>query len=278
MTRLSRSQLPARAARLNQREQAILATVERLRLLRADHVRRLFFDDISSDAGSARLSRRSLATLVEDGLLSRLERRVGGARAGSSGHVYTITAAGRRLNAYRRGTGTPSNRGVHEPGQPFVAHTLAIADLYLALVEAERAGTLELLGFESEPTCWRTFTGPVGATQTLKPDAYLRVGADEYEYASLVEVDCGTEGRSALVRKAHVYLSYWRSGREQAAERGLFPKVVWIAAADSRARFLGELLDALPDDGKQLFAATTTAEAIGVLSGTAAASTYGGAG
>jgi len=246
MTGLTRSRLVQLASQLNDRELAALETVERFRLLRGDQLRRLFFYDISSDAGSARLCRRSLARLAEAGLLTRLERRVGGTRAGSSGHVYAITAAGRRLNAYRSGRGKPSNRGVHEPGQPFVAHTLAIVDLYLALVEAERAGTLELLAFESEPSCWRTFNAVLGTARTLKPDAHVRVGAGDYEYGSFVEVDCATEGKGALLGKAHVYLSYYRSGREQ-AQRGLFPKVVWIAATESRAQFLDELLRALPE-------------------------------
>jgi hypothetical protein len=273
MTGLTRSHLIQLADQLNDRERSVLETVERFRLLRGDQLRRLFFNDIASDAGSARLCRRSLARLAEAGLLTRLERRVGGTRAGSSGHVFAITASGRRLNAYCSGTGMPSNRGVHEPGHQFVAHTLAIVDLYVAHVEAERAGTLELLAFETEPGCWRTFNAVLGAARTLKPDAHVRLGVGDYEYASFVEVDCGTEGKGALLGKAHVYLSYYRSGREQ-AQQGLFPKVVWIAATESRARFLGELLRALPD-GDRLFAAATPEEAVGILTGTAASGKEG---
>jgi hypothetical protein len=268
MTGLTRSGVVQLAAQLNGREQEALEAVERFRLVRGDQLRRLFFHDISSVAGGARLCRRSLARLVDAGLLARLERRVGGTRAGSSGHVYAITAAGRRVNAYRLGTGKPNNRGVHEPGQPFVAHTLAIVDLYVALVEADRAGTLELLAFETEPGCWRSFNAVLGTAQTLKPDAYVRVAVGDYEYASFVEVDCGTEGKGALLRKAHVYVGYYRSGREQ-AKAGLFPKVVWLAATENRARFLGKLLLVLPD-GERLFATSTAAAAVGVLGGTAA--------
>jgi len=268
MTGLTRSGFVRLVDQLNAREQEVLEAVERFRLVRGDQLRRLFFHDISSDAGSARLCRRSLARLVDAGLLARLERRVGGTRAGSSGHVYAITAAGRRVNAYRLGSGKPNNRGVHEPGQPFVAHTLAIVDLYVALVEAERAGTLELLAFETEPACWRSFNAVLGTAQMLKPDAHVRVGVGDYEYASFVEVDCGTEGKGALLRKAHVYLSYYRSGREQ-AQQGLFPKVVWIAATENRTRFLSKLLLVLPD-GDRLFTAATTAQAVDVLSGTPA--------
>jgi len=268
MTGVSPSSLILLAEQLNDREKQVLDAVERFRLTRGDQLRRLFFNGISTEAGSARLCRRSLARLADAGLLTRLGRRVGGTRAGSSGHVFAITAAGRRLNAYLSGSGKPSNRGVHEPGQPFVAHTLAIVDLYVALVEAERAGTLELLAFETEPGCWRTFNAVLGTAQTLKPDAHVRIAADDYEYASFVEVDCGTEGKGALLRKAHVYLSYYRSGREQ-AQQGLFPKVVWLAATENRTRFLSKLLLVLPD-GDRLFTAAMTAQAVGVLSGTSA--------
>ena len=49
---------------------------------------------------------------------------------------------------------------MHEPGLAFVRHTLAVTELYVRLREAERAGTLELLEFEPEPECWRSYPLP----------------------------------------------------------------------------------------------------------------------
>ena len=264
--RLGRSALVELAARLPEKERQIVETVERFRLLKSGQVRRLFFYETASEAGSARLCRKALAHLTEQGLLRRLERRVGGMRAGSSGHLYATTAAGKRLLAYLSGEGVPSNRGVHEPGAAFVSHTLAIAELYVALVERERAGELDLVSFESEPGCWRTYTTPVGASATLKPDALVRAASGEYEYTSFAEVDLGTEGRSALRRKAYAFLYYFRSGREQADE-GVFPRIVWIAPEQARVEFMAGLFAGLPEEARRLFVAVQSDDAVATLAG-----------
>ena len=264
--RLSRRGLVQLTDQLSQRDRGIIETVGRLRLLQADQVRRLFFHDISTEAGSARVCRRSLQRLTELGLLHPLERQVGGRRAGSKGTVFTTTAAGRRLLAYWSGLGATSDRGVHEPGAPFVNHTLAISDLYVTLVEADRAKTLELLGFDSEPACWRSFTTPLGGSSILKPDALVLVAVGEYEHASFVEIDLGTEGRGALLRKCGAYIAYYRGGREQ-AEHGVFPRVVWITPATIRARHIDGLIASLPADATRLFATATSTKAVAALTG-----------
>jgi hypothetical protein len=264
--RLGSSGLVELAARLSEREREILERVERFRLLRSDQVRRLFFFEVEGEAGRARLCRRALAHLADEGLLRRLERRVGGARAGSTGHLYSTTATGKRLLAYLSGEGIPSNRGVHEPGSAFVSHTLAIAELYVRLVECERSGALELVSFETEPGCWRTYTTPLGSSAALKPDALVRIASGEYEYASFVEIDLGTEGKGAVQRKARVYLAYYRSGREQ-VEQGVFPQIVWIAEGEARVCFLADLFAALPEEGQRIFVAARSEGSIAALAG-----------
>ena len=264
--RLGRSGLVELAARLPEKEREILETVERFRLLRSDQVRRLFYSDAESTAGGARLCRRALAHLSEEGLARRLERRVGGARAGSNGHLYATTAAGKRLLAYLGGEGVPSNRGVHEPGVAFASHTLAVAELYVQLVERERSGALELVSFETEPACWRTYTTPLGASAALKPDALVRIASGEYEYASFVEIDLGTEGRGAVQRKTQVYLAYYRNGREQ-VEQGVFPQVVWIAEEEARVHFLTDLFAGLPEEAQRILVAVKSEDSVAALTG-----------
>jgi hypothetical protein len=254
------------AGQLTDRDRAILVGLDDLRLLRGDQLRKLFFDQAASEAGAARICRRTLSRLVELGLLARLEqRRVGGARSGSAGHVYTLTAKGRRLDAHFEGRDIATNRGVYEPSLAFVAHTLAISDLYVALVDAERSGRLELIAFESEPACWRVYSDALAAPITLKPDAHVRVAAGDYEYASFVEVDCGTVGRAALERKLATYFGYYRSGREQAAN-GVFPRIVWVAHMPARARYLTRLIAATPG-AASISSVATPADAIRALAG-----------
>src|SRR6266540_671536 len=65
-------------ATLTDREQAVVRCVERLRLLQARQIERLYFAEAPTQFARARACRRVLAGLVEEGLLRRLERRVGG--------------------------------------------------------------------------------------------------------------------------------------------------------------------------------------------------------
>ena len=260
--RISRSALRKLAGKLSERDRAIITAVGELRLLRTDQVERLFFSELQSGEGRARVCRRALQRLVEASVLRPLGRRVGGVRAGSSGTVYALAPAGRRLLAYWMGAGLPSNRGVHEPGLLFVAHTLAIADLYVLLVEAERKGSVELLTFEAEPA--RSYLSAAGATMRLRPDALVQLGSGDYEYVSFCEIDLATAGRGALVRKCRAYFDYLSGGR---AEHGIIPRAVWITPTGARAAYLSELIAGLGAPAMRFFAVTTTDDALGVLSG-----------
>lgn len=266
MSGIGKQQLLALADRLSERDLDIIRSVDRFRLLQAEQLRKLYFHEISTPGGSARICRRALARLVDQRLLHRLSRRVGGIRAGSSGHIYTLTPAGKRLLAYRNGNGLPSDRGVHEPGEGFAQHTLAIAELYVTLIETERTGRLQLTRFDPEPDCWRTqptaFAGAV-----LKPDAYVELAAGEYEHANFVEIDLASEGRQALQRKLRAYVSYYRSGREQSAH-GWFPRVAWITTTGVRADVIEALIRTLPGATRPLFSVGLPGQAVELLLGT----------
>ena len=263
--RLGRQQLTQLADGMPDRERSIVETVDRLRLVRSDQLQRLFFHEISSARGRARVCRRSLQILTDQGIVRRLERRVGGTPAGgSSGYAYTLAPAGRRLIAYWAGEGVPSDRGVHEPQAGFVEHTLAISELYVRLLETERRGGADLIAFEPEPGCWRTHTSPTGATVLLKPDALARLGVGDSELSWFLEVDMGTHGRGALARKLNAYLSYYRTGREQ-TDSGVFPRIAWITGSDTRAHVLANLITRLPEPAHRLFATTTMENALALL-------------
>jgi hypothetical protein len=252
------------ASRLSPRDQAIIDAVARLRLLSTRQLERLLFAEITHPGTRARLARRVLARLVALGILGRLERRVGGVRAGAAGHVYFTAAAGQRLLAFWRGEGLRRTRNPYEPSSAFVRHTLAVAELYVQLIEADREGAAGLLEFQGEPGCWCPFIGHAGAPLVLKPDARVRlaVAAGEEEHAFL-EVDCGTEGRTALTRKCRAYVAYWRSG----AERDVFPRVVWVTTNEQRVNLLGEVCASMPAETWKLFLVSTPARVLTVLTG-----------
>jgi len=212
----------------------------------------------------ARRVRRVLARLVEQRVLDRLERRRGGVGGGSGSWVYALGPAGRRLVAYWAGEGLPRSRSAHEPGATWTAHTLAVSELYVRLREAERTGRVELLAFDAEPGCWRAYTRLGGAAGVLKPDAFVRLGAGDFEDAFLVEVDMGSEHRGQLTRQHHAYHEYFRSGVEQ-AKTGVFPGVLWIAPDARRVALLMDIQRGLPAQARRLFTVATGEQALGVL-------------
>ncbi|HSH60017.1 MAG TPA: replication-relaxation family protein [Acidimicrobiales bacterium] len=262
--RKGRRQLAELLAETSVRERAILTSLGELRLMSARQIERLQFtaDDQAATALSrARHCRRTLERLVRERLLVRLERRIGGLRAGSAAFVYALGPVGQRLISL-----PGARRRYREPSALFVAHSLAVSELYVRLHEAERAGTLQLLSpIEAEPRCWRRLPD-YGGHGLLKPDLAVHLAAGAYEYRWFVELDLGTEHRPALVRKCQAFERYYRSGLEQAAH-GVFPRVLWIAPDEVRARRIQHVVDHTAQLTAGLFVVTTSDDAVTTLTG-----------
>jgi hypothetical protein len=266
VSRVSAAALQSLADALPERERQIVETVGRLRLVTGSQLERLYFNGTGKAASRERAARRVFADLSEQHILHRLERRIGGVRAGSGGHIYGLGPVGKRLIAYWQGQGLVRVRTIHEPGGVFVRHTLATAEQYVRLIEAERAGQCELLTFDSEPSCWRRHISRDGRPVTLKPDAYVRLGVGEFEQRSFLEVDLGSEGRGALAAKCRYYINYYRSGQEQ-TQHGVFPRVVWATTNQARVRLLVDVCSALPPEYWQLFQVVLFDALINALTG-----------
>jgi len=255
--RLNAQDLAILTASLTATDHAVVDTLKRVRVATGAQLVRLHF---AGRPSAARQTRRALQRLVEQRVLCRLARRIGGVRAGSSGYVYALDIAGQRIvNSGRL-------RRPWTPSLPFLAHALAVTDLYVGLVEAARTTNVELLGFEAEPACWRDFNGPDGGRLTLKPDALAHLVIGRYEYRWFIEVDRATEGMGVLSRKAGLYRRYWQSGREQ-ARHPAFPKVLWIVPSEARKAVLVDVLAAQPSEAWPLFQIVVHPAAIRVLSG-----------
>lgn len=224
------ARLAAVLAELSGRDLAVLRSLAALGLMTTGQVQRLHFAE-GSDLTQARRARRCLERLHTHRLLARLTRRVGGVRAGSAGQLHTLSTNGRRLIGLPTRAGATSVTG--EPAGPKVAHTLAVADLAVTLHEAHRAGVLDLVRFETEPTCWRTWTGPAGETRHLRPDAFAIVARGQWEHLWFLEADMGTERPHRLRGKAALYRTYAQSGQEQ--ERwGTSPLVAYLTNVPGR--------------------------------------------
>lgn len=257
--RLTAAELAQIAGCVSERDRDIVRTVLRFRLVAMPQIERLYFTS-GTPASNARQARATLQRLTDLRVLHRLERRIGGIRAGSAAHVYCLGSAGH----YLAGLEAPEarRRRPKEPGLPYVRHTLAVTELYVRLTEAQRAAKVELIEFTPEPACWRSFFGPGGARAMLKPDAFVRTGNGDMEELHFVEVDQATEGTEALRRKFRAYRAYWQTGREQARWDGTFPRVLWLGPSVTRLRTLIDVAASQPPESWKLFGVRLYEEAV----------------
>lgn len=211
--------------RLGQRDFKILSDIERFRLLTTRQIQRLHFANDHLNASAAtRATARALFRLRQFDLLRVLDRRIGGARRGSASYVWQLGPAGDRL--LRRLKGEPQRRRFVEPSHRFVNHTLAVAEVAILLIEAERRRTgFAISKLMTEPANWRTFLGSGGVVEWLKPDLHLVTTTGEFEDHLFVEVDLGTEHMPQIVAKCQTYQRYATTGAYQ-AEHGIFPAVL----------------------------------------------------
>ena len=251
-SRVSERRLDRIASQLSELDREVLAFVSTYRLATGRQLVRRFWPSAGDQHDlRARVGRRALKRLSRWRVLDPLPGRArGGVRGGSDTHVYSVGVAGNRLLLRRGFTG----RRLGTPSDRHIAHTLTICEVAVRLHEADRTGEVECIEIQAEPTCWRSFIGPMGASLTLKPDLYLRVAAPNsaYEYRWLCEVDLATEHKSTLLGKCRRYLAHYRSGSEQ-REHGVYPRVLWLAPDQHRATQIEQVIAQLPLDQRRLF-------------------------
>ncbi len=249
-------------AALSGRDLAIIGQVADLRLMTARQIGAIHFPltDHLGELAAARAGQRVLARLIREGLLVRLERRIGGVRAGSAGYVYGLGQAGQKV----LGLDGPRRR-LYEPTGRFVDHTLAITELVVGVTLGARSGTMEVLLLQAEPHCHRQFSG-LGGRIVLRPDLFVTLGVGDLELCWFVEVDRGTESLPVVLSKCRTYVDYYRSGREQAAH-GVFPRVCWVVPHEARAERIRKAISRDRHLDDRLFVVTTEDLAVDVLTG-----------
>jgi hypothetical protein len=167
-----------------------------------------------------------LQQLHELGVLARLERTVGGQRAGSAGFVYRLGSAGQRLMANEHGG------AIQRPWTPrpaWLRHALAASHLYVVLRLAEAEQRLRLLDYQPEPLAWRRFQAVGGQAVTLKPDGFARYELPDALVSSFLEVDCAIDSS------------------------GVFPETLWLVPDQRRRAVLQRVIDQHPAEARRLF-------------------------
>lgn len=250
------------SARLSARDLAVLGQVADLRLMSARQIGALHFTDAdhTSSLAATRSCNRVLERMVRDRLLIRLDRRIGGVRAGSASYVYALGRVGQRVLALHG-----ARLRFREPSPHFTDHTLAISELVVRLTLVGRSGSFELLDLQPEPRCWRRYAGNFGMI-TLRPDLSVTIGAQEFEYRWFIEVDQGSEHLPTVLTKCRAYDDYYRTGIEQRA-LGVFPRVCWIVPNQERAEALAQRIGADRRLTTAMFQVTTNDQALTSLAG-----------
>lgn len=249
-------------ARLTDRDRAVIRSVLELGFVSGNQLARIHFAE-----ADPRAVRRTLLRLTRLDVLERLPRVVGGVRAGSAGYVYRLGLAGQRLALHYGWLPERRRRRSRVPGTLFLNHALEVAELHTRLIEVDRTGRLELLELSAEPACWRSYGGVGAQRSVLKPDSFLRLGVGNYELVFFIEVDRGSEGSRALMRQLRAYVAYYDSGKEQ-AERGVFPKTLWLAPDERRVSAIEECVRQLPRENRELFQVELFTDAIRVVTNT----------
>jgi len=260
--RISHERLQHLAAELPPRDRSILQMVATLHLVTGSQLVRVHWP-AASDA-DLRAARRTLLRLAQWRVLARLDRRLGGLGRGSDSWTYAVDTAGQRLLASESRTVA---RRPHLPRPAFWAHALTASEVYTRLVEATRGTPRSLTQWQGEPEAWRRFAGPYGEQLLLKPDAFVELDDASFTDLYLVEIDTGSQSRPVIRAKLNSYLKYAASGQEQAAQGGVFPRVVFLTTTLPRHGLLVDLLGELPPEHWPLFAVGLVADAPRLLGG-----------
>lgn len=226
--------LEALMEKLSERDRAIIELVGRFKLASGGQIERLFFDHCS-ERSRARNRQAVLRRLAGWRVLAPVgTRRQGGEGGGSAATVYALDVAGQHVASLT----SSRPRRPYNHYEPTMGHTLAVTELYVQLVEAERAGQLTLLAFEGEPYCWVSFTG-----RTLKPDAFVQIGltteGKRRKGSFFIEVDRADQWGAKIASKVPQYLAYRKY--EQPTGRP-FPRVQFLTVHDRRVTYLKKLV------------------------------------
>lgn len=221
---------------LSLRDAGVVELVGRFRQMSAGQIGSLLFGELASQTPLDRCLKR----LVERKYLSRLVRPVGGDGGGSAQYIYQLGRAGWKLLELSGNYWTM--RAVN-------LHTLDIAECFVRLKVADRApgdsGGLALVEFVTEPEC-HTSVGNV----VLMPDAYVEVGFKKrgIKVGLWLEIDRGTEHRRAIQEKCERYGQAYESWQAET-----FPYVLFVVPDAERKREIERVVQALPEDARELF-------------------------
>lgn len=252
LSRSRRNEHPP-AMRLTQRDADILKAVADYRILRQDQIQQLFFDSKST-------AQYRLSHLYQHGFLQRHFLPV---YAGWSPTLYTLDKRGFALLKTEYGM-------EHVPvwkrdnGQEFLAHTLAITDVRIAITLACCAAGYILTQWKGEADLKAGYdrvsiTNARGKPQSISliPDSYFTIQTPRGKTACFLEMDMGTMTLGRFQDKIRAYLAYMQTGKYQERYQSKSLRVLTITTSATRTANLKAAAEAVQADRKFWFTSKT---------------------
>lgn len=254
---ISPARLTQLAGDLPARYTTALLHLAPVRVLTGAHLDQLLAEPDTTPETTARIRRRIMTRLTELGLVMILQRRVGGVRAGSTGHIYTLTPAGYRFLAIIQGQlCPPRSRPSATPSALFLSHTLAVSNIYVQLITTSRDhNDLWLVRFVIEPACWQATAGG----GYLKPDAYCVLSTATHQDCWWLEIDQATEHLPRIARKCRDYLDFLTHGGLGPDQ--VPPRVLFTTPDTDRRNALQKMITTLSKHCDRMISVTTHSDA-----------------
>ena len=183
--------------------------------------------------------------LADARVLLPVQPRIGTVLRGSAKLCYALDSAGIKLMRLRSNLTGSRMRRPRIPGDRFVEHTLAVAELYVALAEQSRLGRFTLARFEAE-LVW-----PDGLGHWLRPDALAQLRRGPVSDYWWYEADLGTESLPTMRARLLRYLDFVQC--DQPGPDGIVPRVLLGVKTERRRCKLQDLVNALPSPAEAMF-------------------------
>lgn len=257
LKRAGAAYVEALASSLSNRDRAIIDTVHRLRLVTGKQLERLHFHPLPYRSRSV-MRWRVLKRLVDTRILVPVPRH-GVLSRRSAELCYALDTAGQRLvQLHANLRGERPVRRFAVPGDRFIAHTLAVAEVYSSLAErAEMTAKFVVTRFEIE-AAW-----PDGRGGMLRPDAFLVLQAGRVQDFWWIEADLATESLPTIAAKLRAYLDFVQRG--QRGPEDVLPRVLFTVPTEARRDAICAVVGALPDPAGHMFAVVTAPDAADFL-------------
>ncbi|MFE1887231.1 replication-relaxation family protein [Streptomyces microflavus] len=221
---------------LSERDLAVLKLTRVFSQVASTHVMELLFGDRSHSVPDKVLGR-----LVRLGYLSRVGRRATGSKGGAGAYVYQLGRAGRLLLDVD-GRLSPNVNN----------HALMMADTYLELRRAEKAGLLAVTDWEVERH----------VPPSVRADLYVSLTFPPQGRSSsfFLEIDLSTEQPARIREKV---AGYWRAVEMSTAD--YFPYVVFVVKDLVRRKELARLFRQLPAEQQEMVRVHSADEIVSAL-------------